>query len=71
MGVVIRLSEVINRHLRNGDRVHLQDWGLMKFGIESDKVDNLQDFRFGFSNITTMIFWEQWELMGWTKYRRS
>ena len=43
--VIIRLSEVINRHLREGDRVRLQDWGLMKLEIESDKVDNLQDFR--------------------------
>lgn len=43
--VVMRLSEVINRHLRNGDRVRLRDWGLMKLEIESDKVDNLKDFR--------------------------
>ena len=43
--VVMRLSEVINRHLRQGDRVRLQDWGLMKLEIESDKVDNLRDFR--------------------------
>ena len=42
---VIRLSEVINRHLRQGDRVRLRDWGLMKLEIESDKVDNLEDFR--------------------------
>ena len=39
------LSEVINRNLRQGDRVHLRDWGLMKLEIESDKVDNLKDFR--------------------------
>ena len=43
--VVMRLSEVINRHLRQGDRVRLQDWGLMKLEIESDKVDRLEDFR--------------------------
>ena len=42
---IIRLSEVINRHLRQGDRVRLRDWGLMKLEIESDKVDNLEDFR--------------------------
>ena len=42
---VMRLSEVINRHLRNGDRVRLRDWGLMKLEIESEKVDNLKDFR--------------------------
>ena len=42
---LIRLSEVVNRHLRAGDRVRLQDWGMMKLEIESDKVDNLKDFR--------------------------
>ena len=42
---IIRLSEVINRHLRQGDRVRLRDWGLMKLEIESDKVDRLEDFR--------------------------
>lgn len=45
IAAVMRLSEVINRHLRQGDRVRLQDWGLMKLEIESDKVDNLEDFR--------------------------
>ena len=45
IGVVTRLSQVINRHLRNGDRVRLRDWGLMKLEIESDKVDDLEDFR--------------------------
>ena len=45
IGVVIRLSEVINRHLREGDRVRLRGWGMMKLEIESDKVDNLKDFR--------------------------
>ena len=38
--VLIGLSEVINRHLRNGD-----DWGLMKLEIESDKVDAPEDFK--------------------------
>lgn len=42
---IIRLSEVINRHLRQDDRVLLRDWGLIKLEIESDKVDNLEDFR--------------------------
>ena len=42
---LIRLSEVVNCHLRAGDRVRLQDWDLMKLEIESDKVDNLKDFR--------------------------
>ena len=45
IGVVIRLSEVINRHLREGDRVRLRGWGMMKLEIESDKVDNLKDFK--------------------------
>jgi hypothetical protein len=45
IAALIRLSEVVNRHLRAGDRVRLQDWGLMKLEIESDKVDNLKDFR--------------------------
>ena len=44
IAALIRLSEVVNRHLRAGDRVRLQDWGLMKLEIESDKVDNLKDF---------------------------
>ena len=43
--VLIGLSEVINRHLRNGDRVRLDDWGLMKLEIESDKVDAPEDFK--------------------------
>ena len=42
---LIRLSEVVNRHLRAGDRVRLQDWGMMKLEIESEKVDTLKDFR--------------------------
>lgn len=43
--VLIGLSEVINRHLRNGDKVRLDDWGLMKLEIESDKVDAPEDFK--------------------------
>ena len=43
--VIMKLSGVINRHLRNGDKVRLRDFGLMKLEIESDKVDNLKDFR--------------------------
>ena len=42
--VLIGLSEVINRHLRNGDKVRLDDWGLMKLEIESDKVDAPEEF---------------------------
>ena len=44
IAALIRLSEVVNRHLRAGDRVRLQDWGMMKLEIESDKVDNLKEF---------------------------
>ena len=43
--VLIGLSEVINRHLRNGDKVRLDDWGLMKLEIESDKVDAPENFK--------------------------
>ena len=43
--VLIGLSEVINRHLRNGDKVRLVDWGLMKLEIESDKVDAPEEFK--------------------------
>ena len=45
LGVMLSLSTVINRHLRNGDKVKLESWGTMKLEIESEKVDNLKDFR--------------------------
>ena len=38
------LSDVINDHLRNGDKVRLDTWGLMKLEIESDKVDAPDEF---------------------------
>ena len=44
-GVIISLAEVVNRHLRNGDRVRLPEWGMMKLEIESDAVDDPKDFR--------------------------
>ena len=44
ISAVIRLADTIKRHLQNGDRVRLEDWGLMKLEIESEKVDNLKDF---------------------------
>jgi predicted histone-like DNA-binding protein len=44
-GVMMSVAEVVNRHLRDGNRVRLQDWGMMKLEIESEKVDNLKDFR--------------------------
>ena len=43
--IVIRLAEVTNRHLRNGDKVQLGEWGTMKLEIECDKVDNPKDFK--------------------------
>lgn len=42
--VAWKLANVINRHLREGDKVRLKDFGLMKLEIESDKVDNPLDF---------------------------
>ena len=44
-GVIMTLAEVVNSHLRDGDRVRLPDWGMMKLEIESEKTDNLKDFR--------------------------
>lgn len=43
--VMIGLSSVINKHLRQGDKVRLDTWGLLKLEIESDKVENEEDFR--------------------------
>ena len=43
--VMMGLAAVINRHLRRGDKVRLNDWGLMKLEIESDKVDQPKDFK--------------------------
>ena len=42
--VMMGLSSVINEHLRQGDKVRLDTWGLLKLEIESDKVDNEEDF---------------------------
>lgn len=43
-GVIMELAEVVNSHLRDGDRVRLPDWGMMKLEIESDKVDDPKAF---------------------------
>ncbi|MBR2291880.1 MAG: HU family DNA-binding protein [Prevotella sp.] len=43
--VVWKLAQVINRHLREGDRVRLRDFGLLKLEIESDKVDAPESFK--------------------------
>ena len=45
LGVMLGLSSVISSHLRNGDKVRLERWGLMKLEIESDKVDRPEQFR--------------------------
>lgn len=45
IGVLMSVAEVVNSHLREGARVRLPEWGLMKLEIESDKVDNLKDFK--------------------------
>ena len=39
------LSTVIGDHLRQGHRVRLKDWGLMKLEIESEKVDDPKEFK--------------------------
>jgi predicted histone-like DNA-binding protein len=44
-GVLISLAEVVNRHLREGDKVRLPEWGMLKLEIESEKVDTPKDFR--------------------------
>lgn len=43
--LMLSVSEAVIRHLRNGDRVRLKDFGLLKLEIESEKVDNLKDFK--------------------------
>jgi nucleoid DNA-binding protein len=43
--LMISVAEAVRRHLRNGDKVRLKEFGLLKLEIESDKVDNLKDFR--------------------------
>ena len=45
LGVLSSVAAVVNSHLREGDRVRLPEWGMMKLEIESEKVDNLKDFR--------------------------
>ncbi len=42
---IISLSETIMHHLREGDKVRLREFGLLKLEIESDKVDDPKDFK--------------------------
>lgn len=44
-GLMMNVAETVRRHLQMGDKVRLKDIGLLKLEIESDKVDNLKDFR--------------------------
>jgi nucleoid DNA-binding protein len=44
-GLMMTVAETVRRHLKNGDKVRLKEFGLLKLEIESDKVDNLKDFR--------------------------
>ena len=44
-GLMMTVAETVMRHLKMGDKVRLKNFGLLKLEIESDKVDNLKDFR--------------------------
>ena len=44
-GQMMSVAETVYRHLRMGDKVRLKEFGLFKLEIESEKVDNLKDFR--------------------------
>ena len=43
--IMMRLSDVVSRHLRAGDIVQLREWGRLKLEIESEKVDSQEEFR--------------------------
>ena len=43
--VIWHLSAAINRHLRQGDKVRIKDFGLMKLEMESEKVDSPSQFK--------------------------
>ena len=45
INVMQDMGDIVNEHLRQGDKVWLDDWGMMKLEIESDKVDNPEDFQ--------------------------
>lgn len=42
--VLNELSEVICRHLQDGDRVRIEALGMLKLEIEADRVDHPDDF---------------------------
>ena len=43
--VMVSVIDVINQHLRDGDRVYLKGWGTLKLEIESEKVEDPKAFR--------------------------
>lgn len=45
LAVMQGMSEVINHHLRYGDKVRLESWGLMKLEITSDHADSPVEFK--------------------------
>jgi len=44
-GLMMNVARVVRLHLRQGDKVRLTDFGLLKLEIESEKISNLKDFR--------------------------
>ena len=44
-GLMMNVAETVRRHLQNGDKVRLKEFGLLKLEIESEKVDDPKDFR--------------------------
>jgi len=44
-GLMMNVAEAVRRHLQNGDKVRLKEFGLLKLEIESDKVDDPKTFR--------------------------
>ena len=44
-GLMMNVAETVRRHLQNGDKVRLKEFGLLKLEIESDKVDDPNTFR--------------------------
>ena len=44
-GLMMNVAETVRRHLQNGDKVRLKEFGLLKLEIESDKVDDPKTFR--------------------------
>ena len=42
--VLAELSDLLRRHLHDGDRIRLEGLGTLKMEIESDKVDRPEDY---------------------------